>query len=87
MVFRCKFFKLLHVTKDNTYTLCIYFIIHFMNIEEKLYKNVFTGRQWTYQTCTEFGFFQTSNQKDSAFSNQFPLDLFIDMCTDTFGNL
>ncbi|XP_060847283.1 putative serine protease K12H4.7 [Rhopalosiphum padi] len=45
------------------------------------------GRQWTYQTCTEFGFFQTSNQDDHVFGNQFPASFFIDMCSDIFGKL
>ncbi|VVC45708.1 Alpha/Beta hydrolase fold,Peptidase S28 [Cinara cedri] len=44
------------------------------------------GRQWTYQTCTEFGFYQTS-YKESVFGNHFPLDFFIDMCTDIYGKL
>ncbi|XP_025423599.1 putative serine protease K12H4.7 [Sipha flava] len=45
------------------------------------------GRQWTYQTCTEFGFYQTSSQNDHTFGNQFPVNFFIDMCTDIFGDL
>jgi len=51
----------------------------------KLY--IHTGRQWTYQTCTEFGFFQTSNQNDHVFGNKFPAEFFIDMCSDIFGKL
>lgn len=64
-----------------------YFIMHFKNIDDKLHNDFFTGRQWLYQTCTEFGFFQTSNQNDSVFSNQFPSDFFVDMCTDIFGDM
>lgn len=35
------------------------------------------GRQWTYQTCVEFGFFQTSDK--------FPADFFTKQCADIFG--
>lgn len=49
--------------------------------------NIFTGRQWTYQTCTEFGFYQTSNQDDQLFGNKFPVDFFVDMCSDIYGKL
>lgn len=30
------------------------------------------GRQWTYQTCVEFGFFQSSNDSRQPFGNNFP---------------
>ncbi|XP_011313900.1 putative serine protease K12H4.7 [Fopius arisanus] len=43
------------------------------------------GRQWTYQTCTEFGFFQTSTAKPLLFSETFPVDFFVQQCTDIFG--
>ncbi|CAG9854740.1 unnamed protein product [Phyllotreta striolata] len=43
------------------------------------------GRQWTYQTCTEFGFFQTSSYKPQIFGDGFQLDFFISMCEDIFG--
>ena len=43
------------------------------------------GRQWVYQTCTEFGFFQTSTARPNLFSDTFPVDFFIDQCADIFG--
>ncbi|PSN56520.1 hypothetical protein C0J52_14786 [Blattella germanica] len=43
------------------------------------------GRQWTYQTCTEFGFFQTSSVSSDLFGNEFPVDFFIQQCSDIFG--
>ncbi|KAK3095371.1 hypothetical protein FSP39_013868 [Pinctada imbricata] len=44
------------------------------------------GRQWTYQTCTEFGFFQTSGLNDKQpFGNFFAEDFFTLQCTDIFG--
>ncbi|XP_050303466.1 putative serine protease K12H4.7 [Anthonomus grandis grandis] len=42
-------------------------------------------RQWIYQTCTEYGFFQTSNQEDPIFGTRFNVSYFIDLCTDLFG--
>jgi hypothetical protein len=32
------------------------------------------GRQWTYQTCVEFGFFQSSNDSQQPFGNNFPAE-------------
>lgn len=43
------------------------------------------GRQWMYQTCTEFGFFQTSTARPNLFSETFPVDFFVKQCTDIFG--
>lgn len=45
----------------------------------------FAGRQWTYQTCTEFGFFQSSNYTPQNFGDKFPVDFFIQQCVDIFG--
>jgi pimeloyl-ACP methyl ester carboxylesterase len=42
-------------------------------------------RQWTYQTCTEFGFYQTSNDPKLLFGNRFPVEFFIKQCQDIFG--
>ncbi|XP_026472568.1 LOW QUALITY PROTEIN: putative serine protease F56F10.1 [Ctenocephalides felis] len=45
------------------------------------------GRQWMYQTCTEFGFYQTSSQSDEdIFGKHFPVDFFIQQCKDIFGS-
>jgi hypothetical protein len=43
------------------------------------------GRQWTYQTCTEFGFYQTSSDPDAVFGDKFPAEFFIQMCKDIYG--
>lgn len=45
------------------------------------------GRQWTYQTCTEFGFYQTSDYEPHIFGDQFPVDFFIKQCSDIFGSI
>jgi len=43
------------------------------------------GRQWTYQTCVEFGFFQSSDLKDQPFGYRFPVSFFEQQCKDIFG--
>ncbi|XP_024883400.1 putative serine protease K12H4.7 [Temnothorax curvispinosus] len=43
------------------------------------------GRQWMYQTCTEFGFFQTSTGQSNVFGNNFPVEFFAQQCVDIFG--
>lgn len=45
------------------------------------------GRQWMYQTCTEYGFFQTStlNITQRLFGDKFPVDFFTKQCKDIFG--
>ncbi|XP_023237167.1 putative serine protease F56F10.1 [Centruroides sculpturatus] len=43
------------------------------------------GRQWTYQTCVEFGFFQSSDLSTQPFGNGFPVDFFVRQCSDIFG--
>lgn len=43
------------------------------------------SRQWTYQTCTEFGFYQTSDNKSLIFGDRFPVEFFIKQCKDIYG--
>ncbi|CAG2104830.1 unnamed protein product [Medioppia subpectinata] len=47
---------------------------------------VSTGlRQWTYQTCTEFGYYQTTSLKDNPFGHNIPVEFFTKQCADIFG--
>ncbi|XP_063709094.1 thymus-specific serine protease-like [Culicoides brevitarsis] len=41
-------------------------------------------RQWYYQTCVDFGYFQTSNSTNQPFGSSFPADLYTQMCADAF---
>ncbi|KAK5642960.1 hypothetical protein RI129_009127 [Pyrocoelia pectoralis] len=43
------------------------------------------GRQWMYQTCTEFGFFQSSSYQPQVFGKNFPVNFYIQQCVDVFG--
>ena len=45
------------------------------------------AHQWTYQLCTEFGWFRTSTEEYQPFGHLFPVDIFYDMCADVFGDL
>lgn len=42
-------------------------------------------RQWFYQTCNEFGWYQASGSKSQPFGTKFPVDLYINVCKDAFG--
>lgn len=46
---------------------------------------MFAARQWMYQTCTEFGFYQTSSAEPEVFGDYFNQDFFIQQCEDVFG--
>lgn len=41
-------------------------------------------RQWFYQTCNEFGWYQTSSSDNHIFGNKFPVDLYARMCADIY---
>jgi pimeloyl-ACP methyl ester carboxylesterase len=47
----------------------------------------FAGRQWMYQSCTEFGFYQTANgnPRESARSSKIDLPYHNDACNRLFG--
>ncbi|XP_011160113.1 putative serine protease K12H4.7 [Solenopsis invicta] len=43
-------------------------------------------RQWYHQTCTEYGYFQTTNSDKSIFGTLFPLDYYVNLCIDLYGD-
>jgi len=45
------------------------------------------ARSWYYQTCTEFGYYQTTDSPSTVqpFGDLLPLSYYTDMCTDVFG--
>ncbi|KAK5868274.1 hypothetical protein PBY51_009304, partial [Eleginops maclovinus] len=44
-----------------------------------------TARQWTYQTCTEFGFYQTCEDASCPFSGMVTLRSQTEICLELFG--
>ena len=42
-------------------------------LREVSYNKNVGGRQWIYQTCTEFGWYQSSDQTGHPFTDQFPV--------------
>lgn len=43
------------------------------------------GRQWLYQICSEFGWFQSASSEKTLFGSVFPVDLNLQLCRDVFG--
>uniref|UniRef100_A0AC34QUR0 Serine protease n=1 Tax=Panagrolaimus sp. JU765 TaxID=591449 RepID=A0AC34QUR0_9BILA len=43
------------------------------------------ARSWFWQTCTEFGYYQSTDLGKNIFGSAVPVDLYIDSCTDVFG--
>jgi len=43
-------------------------------------------RQWTYQTCSEFGYYQTTSSPESIFGKLITLDYYVNMCFDLYGD-
>lgn len=42
------------------------------------------GRQWTYQTCIEFGFFQSTDSPKQPFGPTIPAQFYIQQCQEIF---
>jgi len=43
------------------------------------------ARQWTYQTCTELGYFQTAHQHIGMRASVVDIEYFKDLCEQVFG--
>jgi len=48
--------------------------------------DVVSARSWTWQTCTEYGYFQTGDSPSQPFSNTITLDWYLKQCNDIFGS-
>jgi len=59
--------------------------VKFMKETQWSSQNAAAYRQWTYQTCTEFGYFQTSDSEKQVFGSNTPLDFFVKQCQDVYG--
>ncbi|XP_034665533.1 putative serine protease K12H4.7 [Drosophila subobscura] len=43
-------------------------------------------RQWIFQTCNEYGWYQTSGSRAQPFGTKFPVALYTTMCGDIYGS-
>lgn len=41
-------------------------------------------RQWIYQTCSEFAWFQTSTSTNQIFGSSYPIEYFVGLCEDLY---
>lgn len=48
-------------------------------------EEIVESRVWLYQTCTEFGWFQTSATKYQPFGTLYPIEYNYMKCEDIFG--
>lgn len=46
----------------------------------------FSVRQWIYQTCNEYGWYQTSGSSAQPFGTKFPAAYYTTMCADLYGS-
>uniref|UniRef100_A0A182VVY5 Serine protease K12H4.7 n=1 Tax=Anopheles minimus TaxID=112268 RepID=A0A182VVY5_9DIPT len=44
-------------------------------------------RQWLYQTCAEYGWYQISGAPDQIFGSSFPVGLFVKLCGDLYSGI
>ncbi|XP_031618081.1 putative serine protease K12H4.7, partial [Contarinia nasturtii] len=44
-------------------------------------------RPWFYQTCSEFGWYQTTDSQKHPFGSKSPVDFYLKMCQDVFGDV
>jgi len=43
-------------------------------------------RQWIFQTCNEYGWYQTSGSSAQPFGTKFPVTYYTTMCADLYGS-
>lgn len=44
-------------------------------------------RPWYYQTCSEFGWYQTTDSEKHPFGSKSPIEFYLKMCQDVFGDV
>ncbi|XP_049744804.1 putative serine protease K12H4.7 [Elephas maximus indicus] len=83
-----RYIRITHLLFKHEYSRC--FPAHYREKLEVLldssidHHNPTTDRQLFYQSCTEFGFFQTTDSKKQTFTG-LPLSYFVQQCSDFFG--
>lgn len=75
----------LYQVKRSALFLCVHFFAC-SSVQNVTYDPAQNMRQWTYQTCTEFGYFQTtaSPNQPFAYKNMVPLSYWEQMCSLAF---
>lgn len=48
---------------------------------------IFEIRQWLYQTCAEYGWYQSSGSDDILFGSSFPVDMSLQLCHDLYSGM
>ena len=69
---------------DHRYELFLYF---FSGTGWNDLAAYFEIRQWIYQTCAEYGWYQSSGSDNIIFGNSFPAELSIQMCNDFYDGM
>lgn len=62
--------------------------VNYQDNVRNVLSDAFSGgaiRQWLYQTCSSFGWYQTSASKHQIFGSYFPVELYLKLCQDLFG--
>lgn len=47
----------------------------------------FAYRPWYYQTCSEFGWYQTTDSEHQPFGDKSPVEFYLKLCRDIFGDM
>lgn len=48
---------------------------------------IFEVRQWIYQTCAEYGWFQSSGSDNILFGSHFPVEMSLQLCHDLYSGM
>lgn len=44
-------------------------------------------RPWFYQTCSEFGWYQTTDSENQPFGTKSPIEFYLRLCRDIYGDI
>ncbi|XP_046606656.1 thymus-specific serine protease-like [Neodiprion virginianus] len=58
----------------------------YINEDWNSYAATSAMRPWYYQTCTEYGYYQTANSDKSVFGTLFQIEFFTELCKDLYGD-
>ncbi|RCN45497.1 hypothetical protein ANCCAN_08497 [Ancylostoma caninum] len=67
---------------ENSYT----DLVEYLKTAQKYGPESATMRLWIWQTCTEFGYYQSTDSGYSIFGSPTPLNLYTRICVDVFGD-